>query len=379
MAGGRLQSWNTGATRIYGHEAPEMLGHLIHELAPRELHRELDGLLARAAAGANIIGYETIRCRKDGSRFDASVTASPIRDDGVVRAISWIVRDITRTKSAEREMKEALRLQQYAIEELRQASELKSSFVSMVGHEFRTPLTVIRGFSELIAREDFSEAEVREYASDIYEEAGRLTRLVTDMLDLDRMQSGSMSINVSRVDLNRLIIEVAQRFEPHAGGHNFEFDLTSSLPLIEADDDRLRQVMNNLLSNAIKYSPEGGAITVASRPAGDGVHVSVRDEGLGIEPDALERIFNRFARAGTARDRQISGIGLDLLMPVMTGLELCRAVRSDPSFRGIPIIVLTASVQRQQIEESVKEGATDFLPKPFTTDQLRDIIEQHLA
>jgi CheY-like chemotaxis protein len=69
----------------------------------------------------------------------------------------------------------------------------------------------------------------------------------------------------------------------------------------------------------------------------------------------------------------------DLLMPVMTGLELCRAVRSDPSFRGIPIIVLTASVQRQQIEESVKEGATDFLPKPFTTDQLRDIIEQHLA
>jgi two-component system, OmpR family, aerobic respiration control sensor histidine kinase ArcB len=309
---GIIQSWNTGAARIYGHDATEMLGHFIHELTPRELHRELDELLARAAAGANIIGYETIRCRKDGSRFDASVTASPIREDGLVRAISWIVRDITPTKAAEREMKEALRLQQCAIEELRQASELKSSFVSVVGHEFRTPLTVIQGFSELIAHADFSEAEMREYANDIYEEAGRLTRLITDMLDLDRMQSGSMSINVSRLDLNRLITEVAQRFQSHAAGHSFRFDLTSALPPVEADEDRLRQVMNNLLSNAIKYSPEGGLVTVRSRPSGDEVHVSVRDEGLGIEPDALERIFNRYARAGTARDQHISGSGLGL-------------------------------------------------------------------
>jgi PAS domain S-box-containing protein len=309
---GIVQSWNAGATRIYGYEASEMLGRRIHELAPIELHNELDELLSRAAAGANVSGHETIRCRRDGTRFDASVTASPIREDGVVCAISWIVRDITAKKSAEREMSEALRLQQRAIEELRQAGEIKSSFVSVVGHEFRTPLTVIQGFSELIAHEDFSEAEVREYASDIFEEASRLTRLITDMLDLDRMQSGSMSLDVSSLDLNRVITEVTQRLQSHAAGHVLELDLAPGLPPVEADEDRIRQVMNNLLSNAIKYSPDGGTITVSSRPDGDVVRVSVRDEGLGIETGSLERIFNRYARAGTGRDRHISGTGLGL-------------------------------------------------------------------
>jgi signal transduction histidine kinase len=132
------------------------------------------------------------------------------------------------------------------------------------------------------------------------------------MLDLDRMQSGSMSLNVSRLDLNGLIMEVAQRFQSQAAGHRFEFDLALGLPLVEADDDRLRQVMNNLLGNAIKYSPEGGTITIASRADGNVVHVSVRDEGLGIETDALERIFDRYARAGAVRDRHISGTGLGL-------------------------------------------------------------------
>jgi PAS domain S-box-containing protein len=309
---GTVESWNPGAERIYGYTADQMVGRRIHDLVPPERRAELEMLLRTVANGEHVTNVETVRCRSDGTRFDAAVTASPITQDDETCAISWIVRDISTAKAAEREKTEALALQQVAIEELRRANEIKNGFVGVVGHEFRTPLTVIQGFSELLATEDFSRAEIREYASDIYDESSRLTRLITDMLDLDRMESGRMRLELSPLDLNELVAEVAARSMAAAPGHRLDIDLAADAALVSGDADRLRQVMTNLLSNAVKYSPGGGTVRIRSHREGGTVHLSVADEGLGIDAGALERIFDRYARAGTPRDRTISGTGLGL-------------------------------------------------------------------
>jgi PAS domain S-box-containing protein len=309
---GTVQSWNPGAERIYGYTADEMIGRRIHVVAPEDRHEELGHLLAQVAAGAHAVKAETVRRRKNGTRFDAAVSASPILEDGAVTAISWIDRDITESKAAIRDMNAAMAMQESAIGELRRANEIKTSFVSVVGHEFRTPLTVIQGFSQMLATEEFSPAEIREYAQDIFEESNRLTRLITDMLDLDRMESGHMSLNVVEVSLNDIAAEVAERSVANAPLHRLDLQLAPGVPPLEADPDRLRQVLANLLSNAIKYSPDGGTITVATRHDEGSVHLVVSDEGLGIEAEALERIFDRYQRAGTPRDREISGTGLGL-------------------------------------------------------------------
>jgi PAS domain S-box-containing protein len=311
--GGVIQSWNPGAARLYGYTAEEMLGRRIHVVVPPDRHAELERMLERLGRKERLSHVETVRLRKDGSSFTAAISAAPILDDaGNVHSISWLVRDITRQKAAEREMAEALELQQAANRALQHTNEIKSSFVSVVGHEFRTPLTVIQGFAELLATERFDDEEVRDYARDIHEEAKRLTRLITDMLDLDRMESGHMSLTLAELDLNGLVSEVAARSVAHSPVHRLELRLAPELPPLRGDADRLRQVMTNLISNAIKYSPDGGTIMVSTVRAGAWSHVMIRDEGLGIEAEALERIFDRFVRAGTRRDRQIDGTGLGL-------------------------------------------------------------------
>jgi signal transduction histidine kinase len=196
--------------------------------------------------------------------------------------------------------------------EIEQLSKLRSEFVSIVSHEFRTPLTGIQGFSELIRDEELTPAQTREYAEDINKDARRLARLITDMLDLDRMESGRMALNYDPVDLNRIIADAAAQFRLSAAEHPIELDLDPLLPALVGDADRLTQVVTNLLSNAIKYSPTGGAVELQTKDAGQSVIFTVRDHGIGIPAAQLEKIFDRYSRIDTSETRVIQGTGLGL-------------------------------------------------------------------
>jgi signal transduction histidine kinase len=207
---------------------------------------------------------------------------------------------------------EAFDRQERAVEELRHLSRAKAEFVSIVSHEFRTPLTGIQGFSEMMRDEDLSVEELREFAGDINKDAHRLSRLVSEMLDLDRMESGRMTIQPELVSLNALIEEVAATARPHAPRHSIELQLDASLPQIEADRDKLVQILTNLVDNAIKYAPKGGPVVIRSWPDGSSAHVVVRDRGIGIPRDALETIFERYIRVDSPQTRGISGTGLGL-------------------------------------------------------------------
>ncbi len=221
-------------------------------------------------------------------------------------------RELEERRRVEAEIASALEAQSAANVELERLNQGKSDFVSVVSHEFRTPLTSIRGFSELIRDRDFDRSDVREFADEINQNACRLSRMIDEMLDLDRMQSGRATVRRQQLDLNALIAEVAGSLRPTAPEHVIRLHLDPALPPLVGDRDRLTQIVTNLLANAIKYSPEGGAITVVSRQEGDAVHLAVQDDGIGIAPEALEAIFERYARAEAETGTPIQGTGLGL-------------------------------------------------------------------
>ena len=207
---------------------------------------------------------------------------------------------------------EAFARQRQAVEQLERLNRAKSEFVSIVSHEFRTPLTGIQGFSEMMRDEELGLEEMREYAGDINKDAQRLNRMIDEMLDLDRMESGRMTIHPVPMDLNAVVEEAVGRVRPNAPNHTLTVELQSDLPRIKADADRLTQVTSNLLNNAVKYSPTGGRITVTTRAEGDQLRLDVRDEGLGIPAEALETIFERYSRVDSQATKDIPGTGLGL-------------------------------------------------------------------
>jgi signal transduction histidine kinase len=207
---------------------------------------------------------------------------------------------------------EAFERQRVAMEQLEKVNRAKSEFVSIVSHEFRTPLTGIQGFSEMMRDEELTPAEVKEYASDINKDAQRLNRMITEMLDLDKMEAGRMTLHPEQTDLNAIIRDAAERVRPNAPSHPITLTLAPDLPELFADRDRLTQVVANLLSNAVKYSPTGGAIVVATSHDGGAIRLSVADHGMGIPSDKLEGIWERYARIESDVTRGIQGTGLGL-------------------------------------------------------------------
>lgn len=196
--------------------------------------------------------------------------------------------------------------------QIEQLSRLRAEFVAIVSHEFRTPLTGIQGFSELMRDEDLTVAQMREYAGDINKDARRLARLIGDMLDLDRMESGQMRLHRGPVDLNHILVDAAAQLRLSAASHPVELQLDPQLPALAGDADRLTQVVTNLLNNAIKYSPGGGAIEVRTTHEQDAIVLTVRDHGIGIPADQLETVFVRYARLEAKGARAIQGTGLGL-------------------------------------------------------------------
>ena len=195
-----------------------------------------------------------------------------------------------------------------------ESEQTKSELVSNVSHELRTPLASILGFSALMLERDMSTDERRRYLEVIRVEARRLAELLNDLLDLQRIEQGTLELRVDDVDLNDLLSAQVTLYSAQSGNHTLHFDRADDALVVRADRDRLAQVIGNLLSNAIKYSPEGGSVVVSASHVGDEAWVWVRDEGLGIPEEHQDRIFTKFFRGDVGRERGISGTGLGLVL-----------------------------------------------------------------
>ena len=241
------------------------------------------------------------------------MTATSIPDaTGAPEHVLVMVEDVTAVRETSDQLAEALQAQQDANANLAKLDQTKSEFLSIVSHEFRTALTGIQGFSELIRDGGLEPDEVRAYGGYIFNDADRVNRLIGDMLDLDRMESGRMTMRAGDVDINDIIMESISRAAPSAVTVEFKSDLDPRLPIVTGDRDRLIQVLSNLVNNAVKYSPEGGTVTLATRVDGRYALISVTDTGIGIPQDEIGHVFERFRRVRSGAAQSIPGTGLGL-------------------------------------------------------------------
>ncbi len=202
----------------------------------------------------------------------------------------------------------------------KELDEMKSQLLSTVSHELRTPLASIKGFATTLLRDDvdWDEQSRREFLAIIDEESDRLTELIGNLLDMARIEAGTLRVEAEHTDLRPIILETVAEFRMMTRAHEIEVNLPPVLPAVMADPRRARQILRNLVENAIKYSPDGGPITVRALARSDDVQTSVTDRGIGIEEQQLEHIFDRFYQVDNASTRKVGGSGL--------GLSICKAI-----------------------------------------------------
>ncbi len=297
---GRIVLWNRAAESIAGFTEEEMIGKGCYG-ATGEFPEGAGGCtpLCGAAGGVDegfsSTGYEALTRRKDGEKIWLSVSAAPIRDtDGTLVGIVHVFRDISEYKEIDR---------------------VKSDFVATVSHELRTPLTSILGFSKTLLRTDatFSDASRRSFLLEIVREGERLARLIEDVLSVSRIEAGKLQLDHKPIDVAPTVGQVVKNMARLTSIHSFVINVPDDLPQVSADPDKLYQVLLNLVVNAVKYSPDGGSITVTAEGHGDQLRVEVADQGVGISPEHLPHVFERFYRAARGKGGA-AGTGLGLFV-----------------------------------------------------------------
>jgi len=202
------------------------------------------------------------------------------------------------------------------VEGLRELDRLKTEFLSTVSHELRTPLSYIHGYTELLMVREFPPGEVKEMVREIHRGSSSMVRLVDDLLDISRIESGQLSLRLAPTNLEALLRSAANVFDSQAPDHTVVADLPERpLPPAMVDPERIRQVITNLLSNAVRYSPGGGEVVVRARARGGMFRVEIEDHGVGIPPEEQARVFERFYRGteAVASGRHGSGLGLAIV------------------------------------------------------------------
>lgn len=290
---GRILSLNRKAEEITGYTSEEAVGQLYTLFVPAGPERKK----ARRAFLKNMRGQpdktELTITRKDGRQVVLELSTRPIWEDGKIVGIQGIGRDVTERKEVER---------------------LKSEFISTVSHELRTPLTSIKGYVDLVLAGDVGPLtpQQREFLTIVSQNTTRLTELINDLLEIERLESGRIEFEFTELDLAEVLHSVARSLQISAEQKGLEFltEIASGLK-VRGDREHLAQVFLNLLSNAIKYTPAGTVELQASQQNGT-VVVAVRDTGIGIAESDLHKLFQKFFRADNSYVRKVGGTGLGL-------------------------------------------------------------------
>jgi PAS domain S-box-containing protein len=324
---GAITSWNKGAEKILGYTADEMIGQHVSVLMPEEHLEDLSKILNCISRGESVEHYETQRRRKDGVIIDVSLTVSPLRDEhGNVVGASKIGRDITERKKAEglllqreEELRQAavereslLDAERAARSEIERISIMKDEFLATVSHELRTPLNAILGWSQLLAQGVGD--DLREGLDVIQRNARAQTQLIDDLLDMSRIISGKVRLDVQPTDLSSVVDAAVEAVRPSADAKGIRLRkiIDPHAGPVMGDPTRLQQVIWNLLANAIKFTPKGGKVELFLERVNSHLEITIHDTGIGIKPEFLPFIFERFRQADSSSTRSHGGLGLGL-------------------------------------------------------------------
>lgn len=318
---GNVASWNAGAARIKGYAGDEIIGrhfsafYLAEEIASGKCEMEL-----RVAAEVGRFEDEGWRKRKDGTTFWANVVITALRNPGG-RLVGYakVTRDLTDRKRAEDERiqleagRKALEAERTAREAADAANRAKDDFLAHVSHELRTPLNAILGWSRLLRTPMAEERRTRAIAT-VERNAEAMAHLIEDLLDVSRIVSGKMRLDVGPVDLALVVEGALDATRLSAEAKNIRIDSTvdPAVPPMTGDATRLQQVAWNLISNAVKFTPRGGHIAVAVRRRQATAEIVVEDTGVGLAPDLVDHVFSPFWQGATAGSGSTRGLGLGL-------------------------------------------------------------------
>jgi PAS domain S-box-containing protein/excisionase family DNA binding protein len=313
---GVITSWNKGAQRIFGYTPDEAIGSSIFMIVPPDRHDEEVSILQRLRRGERIEHFQTERLTKDGRLIDIALTVSPIRDVlGNIIGASKIARDITEQKRHEAEREKLLEAERHARAQAYRLNRMKDEFLATLSHELRTPLNAILGWTQLLASGTMDADESREACRVIERNARTQKQLIEDLLDMSRIISGKMRLDVQRLDPVTVVEAAIATIKPSADlkGVRIERSLDPlSGVMISGDAARLQQVIWNILANAVKFTPAGGRIRVQGQAANGLVELTISDNGQGIGPDFLPQLFERFRQADASTTRKHGGLGLGL-------------------------------------------------------------------
>jgi PAS domain S-box-containing protein len=347
-ADGCVASWNLGAERIIGYTAAEIIGRSVSCLYPVEAaergtpQRDLETVIAQG--GMEINGR---RVRKDGTRFWANVVLCSVHDlEGNLRGFAQVTRDLTERK-------------QFA--ELEESQQRTHEFLAMLSHELRNPLAPLKTSVDVMRLRELSDPVLIRARDVIDRQVQHLTHIIDELLDVSRITSGRIRLTSEMLDLEEIVLRAVEAARPllDSKGHTLEIQTPGSHLWVRGDLTRLTQVFINLLNNAAKYTPNRGHIAVEIRAEDSRAAVHIRDNGVGIAPELLPRMFDLFTQGDRPLDRTDGGLGVGLaLVHRIVSLHggVVKAF-SEGTGRGSELVVRLPRVDDEQAVPA-QEGAT---------------------
>lgn len=290
---GIITSWNAAAERMFGYKAEEAIGKPITLIIPPELHHTEKEIIQKLRQGTYIHHYETTRLRKDGRLVAVSVSISPVKDSsGKIIGASKIARDVTERKELE---------------------ERKDEFISMASHELKTPVTSIKGFTQVLQRrlKQRGDEDGVVFTKHMDAQLNKLTLLINDLLDLSRIQKGQLEYREELFDLGAVAEEISGNVQETTETHQLLVENQGGVQVF-GDQDRIGQVLINFLTNAIKYSSQAETVIVRVYSTDNEAVVSVQDFGVGIAEAEHQKIFERFYQAPGPGGKMYPGLGIGL-------------------------------------------------------------------
>jgi PAS domain S-box-containing protein len=367
-ADGRITDFNAAAERTFGHRREDVLGReLATLLIPEELRAAHHAGLKRLASSQTPFAarrLESTAVHADGHHFPVELSISAIMRDGQ-RMFTGFVRDVTGRRRAEDERRRLLEGERLARREAEVANRAKDDFLATLSHELRTPLNAIVGWTRMLLDGTVDKAHVQRALEVIDRNAHAQVQLVNDLLDVSRIITGGLRLDVQAIDLGQVIAAAVDAVRPAADAKQISLKpvVAPSARAADGDATRLQQIVWNLLANAVKFTPQGGSIQVALLDVGTHVRIEVKDSGPGIEIEFLPHVFERFRQADSSFSRRHGGLGLGLAI-VRHLVELhggtVRAESEGPGHGAAFIVELPRSLRALEIRttETVRQQET---------------------
>ncbi|MGH9901582.1 MAG: ATP-binding response regulator [Pyrinomonadaceae bacterium] len=326
-----IRGWNQWMEDHSGRAAAEVVGRNLFEVYPELIERRLDRNYGWALAGqvrvlsqrlhGHLLSMPTDAGGTTFALMQQSARISPLIHDGRIVGTLTVVEDVTERVTREAELQsqieERARLlgrEQAARKEAEEANRLKDEFLATISHELRTPLTAILGWSNMLSAGGLDEAAAARALETIHRNARAQNQLISDLLDISRIITGKLRLDIRTVELPPLIEAAAESVRPAAEAKNIRLQtlLDPQAGPISGDADRLQQVVWNLLTNAVKFTPKGGRVQVRLQRINSHVEIAVSDSGIGVSLEFLPHVFDRFRQADAATTRTHGGLGLGL-------------------------------------------------------------------